>query len=235
MQLKPGLRFLAIVVLFFVFSSETSAQKRSTQNIIDRESITQGQYTLIYINKDENFKSEIGQKLKETFFEVYPEMAREYNRKAAKKVVFVIDPAYDGVAATSNARVVFNPRWFDRSPNDIDVVTHEVMHIVQDYGNTPGPWWVTEGIADYVRYKYGVNNAAAGWSLPEVTDKQNYDNSYRISARFFVWIEQNKNKHFIKKMDRVMRKHTYEDEIWVKLTGKNPTELWQEYTLNPQI
>lgn len=235
MQLKPYLKFLLAGVLTFVFITGTNAQHREQAKIIEKDSITQGRYTLIYINKDEKFSAEIGQKLKNTFFEVYPGMAKEYNKKTAKKVTFVIDPAYDGVAATSNGRVVFNPRWFDRSPGDIDVVTHEVMHIVQDYGQTPGPWWVTEGIADYVRYKYGVDNEGAGWSMPEVNDKQNYDNSYRVTARFFAWIVKNKDKNFIRKMDKVMRDHTYNDAVWVKLTGKNPAELWEEYKANPQI
>ena len=235
MQLKPGLRMLFCGIVLLAFMSKGNGQDNASSKIVDTDSITQKGYTLIYINKDEKFSEQIGEQLKNTFFEVYPDMAKEYNKKTAKKVTFVIDPAYDGVAATSSAKVVFNPRWFDRSPGDIDVVTHEVMHIVQDYGRTPGPWWVTEGIADYVRYKYGVNNAAAGWSLPDVTNKQNYDNSYRITARFFVWIEQNKNKNFIKKMDQVMRKHTYQDDVWVKLTGKSPAELWDEYKANPEI
>jgi len=235
MQLKPHIRLFSIVFVLFAFLSEANAQKSDSGKIFARDSITKEGYTLIYINKDEKFSPEIGEKLKNTFFEVYPGMAKEYNKKTAKTVKFVIDPAYDGVAATSNGKVVFNPRWFDRLPGDIDVVTHEVMHIVQDYGRTPGPWWITEGIADYVRYKYGVDNAGAGWSLPEVTDKQNYDNSYRVTARFFAWIVKNKNKNFIKKMDVVMRKHTYNDETWVKLTGKNPAELWEEYKANPTI
>jgi hypothetical protein len=139
------------------------------------------------------------------------------------------------VAATSDDRVVYNPRWFDKHPGDIDVVTHEVMHIVQAYGDTPGPWWITEGIADYVRFKYGVDNGGAGWSLPDVNEKQNYDNSYRVTARFFAWIVKNKDKDFVKKMDDIMRNHTYTDQSWVELTGKTPAALWEEYKTNPTI
>ena len=211
------------------------AQQKDESSFFKKDSITQKGFTLIYINKSESFDPAVGQKLKDTFFKVYPPMVKKYNKKSVRKVTFVIDPAYDGVAATSSNRIVYNPDWFRRNPNDIDVVTHEVMHIVQAYGRTPGPWWVTEGIADYVRYKYGVANAAGNWSLPDVNEKQNYDNSYRVTARFFAWIVKNKNKKFIEKMDKAMRDHSYNDELWVKLTGGAPADLWTEYIADPAI
>ena len=48
---------------------------------------------------------------------------------------------------------------------------------------------LTEGLADYARYKYGVNNAAAGWSLPNYASGQSYTNAYAVTARFLVWLE----------------------------------------------
>ena len=232
---------LQILPLLFWFISSTLALAATPPSAnkdgiyLDSDTIQQNGITLIYINKQEGFNADLSAKLQETFFTVYPKLCDAYNRKSARKVTFVIDPAYDGVAATSNARVVFNPRWFDQHANDIDVVTHEVMHIVQAYGETNGPWWVTEGIADYARFKFGVENQGAGWRLPDVNEKQNYDNSYRVTARFFAWIKQNKNAKFVEKMDKVMRKHQYSDDIWVKLTGNSPAELWKEYTNNPEI
>ncbi|WP_053183175.1 basic secretory protein-like protein [Sunxiuqinia dokdonensis] len=225
------------LILFFLLIIPFSVYAQSTteNGYLEKDSITQKGFTLIYINKSESFDPAVGQKLKDTFFKVYPPMVKKYNKKSARKVTFLIDPAYDGVAATSSDRVIYNPDWFRRNPNDIDVVTHEVMHIVQAYGRTPGPWWVTEGIADYVRYEFGVANAEGNWSLPDVNEKQNYDNSYRVTARFFAWIVKNKDKKFIEKMDKAMRDHQYTDEIWVKLTGKNPADLWKEYLTNPEI
>lgn len=235
MNLKPFLKLFSVVLYVFTLSCQAEAQNEELTEFSEKETISKGDYTLVYINKDETFSAETGQRLKDTFFEVYPGMVAAYNTNAATAVTFVIDPAYDGVAATSNGKVVFNPRWFDRSPGDIDVVTHEVMHIVQDYGETPGPWWVTEGIADYVRYEFGVDNEGAGWSLPDVQEDHHYDSSYRITARFFVWLVQNKNQDFVKEMDKVMRQHTYNNEVWVELTGKSPADLWNEYIADPAI
>ncbi|WP_163715852.1 basic secretory protein-like protein [Mangrovibacterium lignilyticum] len=230
MSIKTG-----FVLLCFLSLSQLVGSAQTADTTSNSVTIQHSGYTLVFINQEPSFNPELAEILQETFFEVYPPMCKKFNPKSARTVTFVIDPKYDGVAATSEARVVYNPRWFAQHPGDIDVVTHEVMHIVQAYGNTNGPWWITEGIADYVRFKFGLDNAGANWSLPKVTEKQNFDNSYRVTARFFAWIVKNKNRRFIEKMDKIMRSHQYTADIWVKLTGKNPSELWKEYTANPEI
>ncbi|MBK0380425.1 basic secretory protein-like protein [Mucilaginibacter segetis] len=201
----------------------------------DIDTLKKGGYTLIVSGNDEHFDDAIKQKLISTFFTVYPKIAKEYNKNTLKEVKFFIDTAYHGVAATDNGRVVFSSAYMTKHPNDIDVVTHEVMHIVQDYGNTNGPWWVTEGIADYVRNEFGVANAAANWTLPAYKPTQNYDNSYRVTARFLIWIEKNVKKGTVKKLDAIMRAHTYTDDTWKQLTGKTVAELWKDYSQNPAI
>lgn len=233
MKLKMLALLLLCAATLKLRAQNTAAE--NTNTVLQSDTIIENDFTLIFQNKSEDFSPEQGTRLKQTFFAVYPVLRHEFNPHATRTVTFVIDPAYDGVAATSAARVVFNPHWFDKHPNDIDVVTHEVMHIVQDYGETNGPWWITEGIADYVRFKFGVDNEGAGWKLPDVNETQNYDNSYRVTARFFAWIVQNKNGKFVEKMDKIMRKHQYRDDIWVKLTGNDPAELWKEYTTKPEI
>ncbi|SHI33660.1 Peptidase [Tangfeifania diversioriginum] len=227
---------LLFVVLFTIPVLSISATNLAEEeNYIEKDSLTRDGFTLIFINKDSDFSDAISEKLKETFFEVYPELVNRFNQEAAPKVVFVIEPKYEGVAATSGGRVVFSPAWYEKNPDDIDVVTHEVMHIVQDYGRTNGPWWLTEGIADYVRYRYGVGNEVAGWKLPDVNPDQNYTNSYRITARFLAWLEEKKDEKIVDKLDKVMREHKYRDEVWVELTGKSVDELWKEYITNPVL
>jgi hypothetical protein len=199
------------------------------------DTLKKGGYTLIISGNDEKFDNGLKEKLISTFFTVYPKIAKAYNKKTTKEVVFFIDTAYDGVAATGGDRVVFSSAYMTKHPNDIDVVTHEVMHIVQGYGDTNGPWWVTEGIADYVRNEFGVANAAAGWKLPDYKPTQNFDNSYRVTARFFTWIETKVKKGTVKKLDGIMRTHTYTDNVWKELTGKTLAELWKEYSANAVI
>ena len=118
---------------------------------------------------------------------------------------------------------------------DLDVITHEVMHIVQSYPPNSGPGWLTEGIADYVRFKYGVDNKGAGWSLPDYKPENSYKNSYRITARFLYWLTKKYDKNIVQKLDKNMRNKTYSEDLWNQYTGKSLDALWAEYSESPQI
>jgi hypothetical protein len=204
------------------------------EDLVSKDSVTRKGFTLIFINKSPSFDSTVKLKMVEAFFTVYPKEAKLYNRKTLKKVYFVIDPKYTGVAATSDGIVRYNPAWFVSHPNDIDVVTHEVMHIVQSYPDG-ALGWLVEGVADYVRFKLGIDNKSAGWTLTQFNEKQRYTNAYRITARFLVWAEKNYTKKLVKKLDAAMRNQSYTPEIWTKLTGKTVDELWKEYASAPTI
>lgn len=189
-------------------------------------------YTLNFLNNDASFDPALKKRMVETFFKVYPVLAENFNKNTAKEVTFSIDTAYKGVAATGGGKIVYNPDWFKKHPGDIDVVTHEVMHVVQNYGRGGGPGWLTEGIADYVRYKYGVDNAGANWSLTPFKPEHNYKNAYRITARFLNYLEKS-NAGIVVKLDNAMRTHTYKDAIWQDITGKTIDDLWATYAANP--
>jgi hypothetical protein len=214
-------------------NAQTSWKEYDTKGFTKVDSITKNGYTLIFVNKDEQFSDEVKKEMIDAYFKVYPKQAKEYNPKTIKKVTFLIDPTYDGVAATADGLTRYNPQWFRKNPHDIDVVTHEVMHITQSYPGGPG--WVTEGIADYVRYTMGVANKEAGWTLPASSPTQHYDNSYRITARFFVWLTKNVRSSIVKDLDKSMRAGTYTDDIWKKLTSKNVDELWAMYSASSAI
>ncbi|WDF54419.1 basic secretory protein-like protein [Mucilaginibacter sp. KACC 22063] len=201
----------------------------------DPEVIKKKGYTLTVINQDPNFSQDLKDKLISTFWIVYPKLAKAYNSKTSKHVTFIIDTTYNGVAATANDRVTFSAKYMTAHPQDIDVVTHEVMHIVQAYGDTNGPSWLTEGIADYARYKFGVNNAAAKWALPPYKSTQSYENSYRITARFLAWIEAKIKPGAVKALDSKMRDRAFTDGTWTEVTGKSLGELWSAYTADPAL
>lgn len=192
-------------------------------------------YKFSLTNNDATLDTAELTRLVKTFYIVYPKLAAEYNPGTLKEVKMAVDTAYKGVAATADGKVTIASSWLHKRPEDIDVVTHEVMHIVQDYGESVGPGWLTEGIADFARNKFGVNNAAAKWSLPEFKSTQNYDNAYRVTARFLFWIEEKVKPGIVKELDSQLRKHIYTDNAWKQLTGKTVDELWKEYTANPAI
>ncbi|MDQ8004777.1 MAG: basic secretory protein-like protein [Pedobacter sp.] len=190
-------------------------------------------YSLTFVSKDPNLDPVLRKKLIDTYFEVYPTLVKTFNDKSPKDVLFVVDTAYKAVAEASGNRILFSAGYMKAHPTDIDVVTHEGMHVVQGYGYGSGPVWLTEGIADYVRYKYGVDNVGSKWSLPAFKDTHSYKNSYRITARFFVWLEQNVKSGLIATLDQQLRVHQYSEQSWVNLTGKTLDQLWDDYAKNP--
>lgn len=216
-----------ITIILLAIAGRSLAQKTTVYN--------QQGYKLTFINYDATFETIEQQRLVKTFFTVYPKLAKAYNPKTLKAVTMVIDTAYDGVAATADGKVTISNKWLHKHPEDIDVVTHEVMHIVQDYGDSNGPGWLTEGIADYARNKFGVNNEAAKWALSDPKPTQNYTDAYRVTARFLVWLEEKVKPGIVKELDSQMRKHTFTDDTWKQQTGKSIDELWKSYTENPAV
>ncbi|WP_261387715.1 basic secretory family protein [Chitinophaga pinensis] len=195
---------------------------------------TSNGYKLTLTNNDPNFNETVRQKIVDIFFGTYPQLLTRFNPGVTKSITYVIDPNYSGVAYTSGTTVTYSAAWFQSNPQDVDVATHEIMHIIQAYtGGTPG--WLTEGIADLVRYRYGVNNSAAGWSLPAFSSSQSYTNSYRVTARFLAWLENHVSSTIVTNLNTALRNHTYTANTWVTLTGKTVDQLWADYAANPAL
>jgi hypothetical protein len=213
-------------------------QKALHENWTSVDTIKKDVYQLVFINKNSNFNSKIKKELIDTYFKVFPVLVSTFNNKTSHEVVFVTDTTYSGVAEASGNRILFSTKYMNTHPTDIDIVTHECMHLVQGYGYGAGPVWLTEGIADFIRYKYGVDNIGSKWALPEFTTKQNekkYENSYRVTARFFEWMDQKVKPGMIVAIDKELRNHNYNKDTWVKLSGKTIDELWDDYAKNPEL
>jgi hypothetical protein len=228
--MNKTLKLYAALAVILASSIHAGAQENTSAQVTKKNG-----YTLTFENNDAALDPLLKKRLTETFFEVYPKLAKEYNKKTSRNIRFLVDTAYKGVAATANDQVTFSASYMAKHPADIDVVTHEVMHVVQNYGNSVGPGWLTEGIADFARYQFGVNNAAANWKLPELKSGQTYENSYRITARFFAWIEKKVKPGTIKAIDSSLRDRSYTAQTWVKLTHKDLDTLWSDYLKDPAI
>jgi len=169
-----------------------------------------------------------------TFHNVYPKMAYDFNPNTPKKVYVIIDPLYDGVAYAdiSKGEIVISSNYINEKPEDSDLFTHELMHIIQSYPYG-APGWLVEGIADYARHLYGLNNAAAGWSLPSYSNGQHYTDAYGVAANFLNWIKLEYDNEIINKLDSNLRNETYTYISWVENTGYTLPDLWLIYSGNP--
>ncbi|MGZ3767019.1 MAG: basic secretory protein-like protein, partial [Mucilaginibacter sp.] len=73
------------------------------------------------------------------------------------------------------------------------------------------------------------------WALPTYKSTQNYDNAYRVTARFLVWIEEKVKPGIVKDFNQQLRLHTFTDNSWKTATGKTLDELWKSYSENPAL
>ena len=192
-------------------------------------------YTLTYTSQDKTLDPSIQKGIEKIFKKVYPKLVKDFNKNSQKEVTIKIDTAYDGVAYAHQGAITISSAWLHKKPEDLDLVTHELMHLVQSYPGGAGPGWLTEGIADYVRYKYALDNEGAGWSLTPFESTQSYKNSYRITARFLLWATQNYDKKLIEKLDSDLRNKKYSPQTWEQYTGKTVDELWKEYATKPEL
>src|SRR5674476_1647633 len=127
--------FISIVLTFITIAGIAQSDWNNTSSASDvsRDTLSKNGYTLVFINKDSSFDKVVQQNMINTFFSVYPEEVKTFNHHSLKNITIIIDPGYKGVAATDNGIVRVNPEWMHKHPQDIDVITHEVMHIVQAY------------------------------------------------------------------------------------------------------
>ena len=116
-------------------------------------------------------------------------------------------------------------------------VVHEMVHTVQNYwrarmtnrnpSDTPG--WVTEGIADYVRwFLYEPESKGAEITAGNISSAR-YDASYRVTANFFHYLSETYDPNIIPKLNAVCREGNYREELWKKWTGKPLEELGADW------
>jgi hypothetical protein len=70
-------------------------------------------------------------RLLDTLFEVYPQERDTYNPEAPDYVKLVFDPKYTKIAKTWGDTITINPKFVIDNPEDLDFMTHELMHVTQ--------------------------------------------------------------------------------------------------------
>lgn len=144
-------------------------------------------------------------------------------------------PAY----ASGNS-VVFNAKFMrdQQTGEAIGAGVHEIVHVVQfgggrknqerNRGRGRPPTWVTEGVADYIRwFLYEPQSKGAEITKRNVA-RAKYDDSYRVTANFFNWVIKNHEKDLMRKLN-VATHEGYSEELWKEWTGKTLQELGADW------
>lgn len=181
--------------------------------------------------------AEWAEKAKKLAEEWYPNLVymldysfMESQRFEPGKSVTIEFKPMDGVAYSAGDRVVISSKWIESQPGDFGMVVHEFVHQAQAY-RKPVPGWITEGIADYIRFFVYEKNGDRTCRVNP--DSSKYTDSYRTTGAFFDWIVRNRNPYFISELNAVCRKDGVPDDrvsdLFKTLAGETPEELWSAF------
>jgi hypothetical protein len=166
----------------------------------------------------------------EQYWPTICEMLPSKGYTPATKVTLTFKPVADGqkhyVAYTSSAGIFCDPDYYTKHPNDVGSIIHELVHVDQHYTLRNPPGWLTEGIADWVRW---FHYEPASKRPHPTGDKAKYNAAYQTTAAFLDWASKKYDKDLVMKLNAASREHHYDPKIWIDLTGKSAADLGAEW------
>jgi hypothetical protein len=142
------------------------------------------------------------------------------------KVELTVKKSEKGIGGTAGGIIVIYSDWVLKHPEDTGMVIHELTHIIQNYPS-PDPWWVTEGIADYIRWAIYDGKPLAWFPVPQ--KPSGYTEGYRTAAGFLLWLESGPAFGIVRILNKAMREGTYSDSLFKECAGKPLPDLWKQY------
>ncbi len=131
-------------------------------------------------------------------------------------------------AAAGGGIIYVNAAYVEDHPHDLGMIAHELTHIIQSYPNRPKstPSWITEGVADYIRfYKY-----EPGADRSRIDPKRaNYNDSYRTTARFLDYLVRTHDPDVVRKLNAAARAGECDETKALEIFGTDPAELWKAF------
>lgn len=176
--------------------------------------------------------------------EWYPRIAKllaSAGYAAPRNVQIVFSAEMKGVAATGGTRVSCAAKWYraNLKGEAKGSIVHELVHVVQQYGlnrrnpkATPTPGWVTEGLADYIRWFLYEPQSHGAEVRARDAAKARHDASYRTTANFFNFVTTKYDPQLVTQLNAAARAGTYTEDFWKQRTGHTITELADAWRAN---
>lgn len=142
------------------------------------------------------------------------------------KVLTVRFKAMDGVAFWDGKAITVSTRYAAKHPDDVFLIVHELTHVLQGYRKMPS--WMTEGIADYVRF--GVAEGGKfGIRIDPVKNKPR--DSYRVTG-YLILQAETRYPGLVKKLHLAGVAGTDVEKTWAEQCGgKSVDDVWAECVL----
>ena len=162
--------------------------------------------------------------------EWYPKLVEMFPSEgwtAPEKVSFRYREGLPHPAHTVKDEVTTLRSWYTDNPGDVGCAVHELFHVVQG-GYRRAPGWLTEGIADYVRW-YLFEPGSHGCDMDVKSGSCRYNGSYRVSANFLNFVET-RYPGTVRELNALCRQGKYDEKAyWLRRTGRSVLELEDEW------
>jgi len=148
-----------------------------------------------------------------------------------RAIKIVIAKTLDAPAYTTGNEIHVNGSWIVAHPDDSGLLIHELAHVLQAYPGGPKfPGWLSEGIADYVRWWRYEPELAAGAGRTRIDPaKSKYTDSYRVTAMWLAWCSRAHDMRLVPALDLALRNGEDPLPLFEKLCGKDAEALWKEF------
>jgi len=118
-----------------------------------------------------------------------------------QSLTLILDPHYDGLAATSGGQLRVSLQWVDNVKKSVEqgreiedatkefkgVLLHELTHALQHDGFGSTPSWFTESIADWIRLRNGLG--PRHWKkCGEAKREKGWETGYDVGAWFLDYL-----------------------------------------------
>jgi hypothetical protein len=128
------------------------------------------------------------------------------------------------VAAVNRGDRIYVDADHVRADPDTGFVAHELAHVAQHYPDRKTVW-LSEGIADYLRYYVLLpKDPHRGFGA-----KATYEQGYQPAAALLDWLVRRQGKEVIRRVNAAMRDGRDGEGELAAVTGHTPQALWAQF------
>jgi hypothetical protein len=129
------------------------------------------------------------------------------------------------IAFVKDDTIIVSAPFVRSHPGDLGMLAHEAVHVVQAYPKHKDVW-VSEGIADYIRY-FVVEPGSPHAAFEIASDT--YRRGYQPAAALLNWLMATQNPQTVFLLDKLLSSDRYHEKFWKKTFGKTADQLWSEF------
>ena len=149
-------------------------------------------------------------------------------------IVFRKNAPLDFPAVTRGTTIYVGTHWFFKGSDNLrdfdSILVHEMGHVAEQY-RAKAPFYWTEGMADYARFKLGYTN---GWSCPECAeDYSHYTSGYGCAGSLLLYLDGMYGAGVVRQLNSALHRSSYAEDFFLKATGKPLAVLWTEFQKTP--